>query len=567
MAAYLIAEEGPLSGLIVELIDAEEWTLGRDPDEATILLEDPMVSRKHVVLRKTPQGYILENLSSVNPATQNGKIVAEPILLNEGDILQIGSTFFRFSYETQNSKKEKFFENPEELSLMSFEDTEGSRWLLKVITGPNAGAEFFMKPGSSYIIGKDPAVSDIVLQDLSVSRQHARLSLDEEGNVFIEDLGSRNGVLINGQLALDKKKLTSQDAVALGTTTFLIIDKEQTHETLVSAHPLLSKKEEREEASLASSQEEIKKDWKEMRIQKKHLFLFGSSALVILLCLGATMALFKSEPIVEQQKNESKNIEAALKNFPAVQFSYNEPTSKVFLVGHVLTVVEKQEMLYLLNNIPYIRQIEDNVVVDELVWQNMNALLSSNASWEGVSIHAPTPGYFVMRGYLKTPDELQSLSDFINVNFPYLDRLQNQVVVESNLQIQIEGLITQMNLLNVQFQLSDGEVVLAGKIGENHTQELDHLIQKLKGIQGIRSVKNYVVVTSPSSTSSLVDLSSQYQITGFSKTDENNFFVVINGKILGKGDILDGMTIMALEISSVILEKDGVKFKINYNLQ
>src|SRR5580693_9061981 len=100
MAGYLIAEEGPLAGLIVRLEEGEEWTMGRDADEVSILLEDPQVSRKHVICYLTPEGYILENLSSVNPATQNGKVIVEPVLLREGDILQIGSTFFRFTEKT-----------------------------------------------------------------------------------------------------------------------------------------------------------------------------------------------------------------------------------------------------------------------------------------------------------------------------------------------------------------------------------------------------------------------------------------------------------------------------------
>ena len=95
MAGYLIAEEGPLAGLIISFEQGEEWTLGRDAEEVAIVLEDPMVSRKHVVCRHTAEGYILENFSSVNPATQNGKVITEPVLLKENDILQIGSTFFR----------------------------------------------------------------------------------------------------------------------------------------------------------------------------------------------------------------------------------------------------------------------------------------------------------------------------------------------------------------------------------------------------------------------------------------------------------------------------------------
>src|SRR5579883_2262625 len=97
MAAFLIGEEGPLAGLLIRFEEGEEWVLGRDPDVATQVLEDPMVSRRHVICRLTPEGYVLENLSAVNPATQNGKVITEPTLLREGDIIQVGSTFFRFS--------------------------------------------------------------------------------------------------------------------------------------------------------------------------------------------------------------------------------------------------------------------------------------------------------------------------------------------------------------------------------------------------------------------------------------------------------------------------------------
>src|SRR5579863_7373212 len=101
MNGYLIAEEGPLIGMTLAFAEGKEqpkeWVLGRDPDVADITLEDPMVSRRHVIIRQTPEGFVLENLSSVNPAMQNGKIIAESVLLREGDIIQIGNTFFRFT--------------------------------------------------------------------------------------------------------------------------------------------------------------------------------------------------------------------------------------------------------------------------------------------------------------------------------------------------------------------------------------------------------------------------------------------------------------------------------------
>jgi type III secretion system YscD/HrpQ family protein len=234
-------------------------------------------------------------------------------------------------------------------------------------------------------------------------------------------------------------------------------------------------------------------------------------------------------------------------------------------VGHVLTNVDKQELLYAMRGLPFIQEIDDNVVVDEYVWQNMNALLIANPAWQGVTIHSPSPGKFVMRGYLETSDEALALSDFINVNFPYLDRLENQVVVEGNLSTQIQSMLAEKGFGGINFQLTNGELVLAGRVDEKHKGSYDELVNKFKGLMGIRSVKNFVIPST--AETSRIDLSDKYQVTGYSKKDEKSAFVLVNGRIVAKGDLLDGMVITAVEPSVILLEKDGLKFRINYNLQ
>jgi type III secretion system YscD/HrpQ family protein len=576
MAGYLIAEEGPLGGLVVRFVEGEEWILGRDPDIAGQVLEDPMVSRKHVICRLTKEGYLLENLSSVNPATQNGKVITEPVLLREGDIIQIGSTFFRFSeHEPVSSlppssgyENEPVFEEPDDLSYDL--PTSQDRWMIKVISGPNTGAEFTLHPDHVYIVGKDPNVSDIVFQDLSVSRQHARLKVDPEGKVFIEDLGSRNGVIVNGELITDKKELSSQDLIALGTTSFLLIDRLETKETIFApaafsaAAPKAA--EEAPEEEIAAKETKKKRDWKELSFPKRHLTIAAGFALILLIVFISMIGLFSSKPIQVPQKNRAEQIKTALAPYHAVQFSWSgDGSGKLFLTGHVLTGVDHQELLYNLRNLGFVGMIEDNIVVDEYVWQNMNALLATNPDWIGVSIHSPSPGKFVMRGYIQTPEQAQALADYMNRQFPYLDRLDNQVVVGTNLNTQIQGMLTEKGYSGISFQLTNGELVLSGNAPESAMGEMNRLVEALKALRGIRSVKNFIVFSSEVSSRS--DISQKYQVTGSSIKDGKSFSVVINGKILSKGDILDGMVITDIDQSTVLLEKDGTKFKINYNLQ
>ncbi len=577
MAGFLIAEEGPLTGLVIRFEEGEEWVLGRDPDVSYQAIEDPMVSRKHVICRKTDEGYLLENLSAINPASINGKVMEETVLLQEGDTVQIGNVFFRFTLKDPAMVKEikeeveapTIYEEEDELGGLAFRGAANARWIIKVISGPNAGAEFGLHEGATLIIGKDPNTCDILFQDLSVSRQHAKIIAGKEGTVTIEDLGSLNKVRINGEEVEGATEVKSQDLIALGTTSFLAIDQEQTRETIVSPTagmeyaPPKTAEEKAEEAEERAEEAAAKKNWKKMIIPTRHLVLAGVFAVLLVLGLGGVFTLFKSEPIALVEGNEPKEIAKALKNFPEVEFSFNPSTGKLFILGHVMTEVDQQEMVYLLKSLSFVKSIEDNVIIDELVWENTNALLTKNSAWRGVNLTSMIPGHFVLRGYVGTLEEATNLSEYINLNFPYLDKLDNQVVVENTLEAQVQGILTENAFGNVTFQFGNGELILAGRVPSNEERKYNAMVADLKRIKGVRLVKNFVIFSTP--TSGIVDISSKYKVTGNSKYGNVNQYVVVNGKILSVGSNLDGMRITSMDNNSVFLEKDGIKYRINYN--
>ncbi len=66
----------------------------------------------------------------------------------------------------------------------------------------------------SYVIGRLDD-SDIVLPSTSVSRQHARVFV-EDGRCFIEDMGSANGVIVDGQRVLGKRDLGTASQIRVG---------------------------------------------------------------------------------------------------------------------------------------------------------------------------------------------------------------------------------------------------------------------------------------------------------------------------------------------------------------
>lgn len=80
----------------------------------------------------------------------------------------------------------------------------------------NAFPPIFIKPNTQYTIGRERSNSIVLVNDL-VSRFHSCLIVDNEGAVFAEDRGSRNGTLVNGVRIRERTKLKIDDKVTVGS--------------------------------------------------------------------------------------------------------------------------------------------------------------------------------------------------------------------------------------------------------------------------------------------------------------------------------------------------------------
>ncbi len=74
-------------------------------------------------------------------------------------------------------------------------------------------------------IGRDDD-NDVVLSDSGVSRQHTRI-FDKNGRPFVEDLGSSNGTLLNGERVVLPRELRSGDALAIGSALINFVELEE----------------------------------------------------------------------------------------------------------------------------------------------------------------------------------------------------------------------------------------------------------------------------------------------------------------------------------------------------
>jgi serine/threonine-protein kinase len=85
---------------------------------------------------------------------------------------------------------------------------------LKVVKGEDLGDVFQVQEGETKVFGRGSR-SDIVLRDVTVSRQHARVRM-QDGIGYAEDLGSRNGIILNGKAVKGEVRLSDRDFIDLG---------------------------------------------------------------------------------------------------------------------------------------------------------------------------------------------------------------------------------------------------------------------------------------------------------------------------------------------------------------
>jgi pSer/pThr/pTyr-binding forkhead associated (FHA) protein len=110
----------------------------------------------------------------------------------------------------------------EEAAISAELPEEGA--LLAVQKGPNVGESFTLsKPETS--LGRDPQ-SDIFLNDITVSRKHAIISL-KNGVFFLADAGSLNGTYLNST-RIEVEALKHKDEIQIGKFKLIFLEKGNT---------------------------------------------------------------------------------------------------------------------------------------------------------------------------------------------------------------------------------------------------------------------------------------------------------------------------------------------------
>jgi pSer/pThr/pTyr-binding forkhead associated (FHA) protein len=202
----LIIEAEPGERFVVPLKHGY-YSLGRAKGN-DIRLTEMNVSRQHARLIKRGDAFFIEDLESYNGTFVNAARLGDAEPIHDGDLIQIGDYVVLFEREGAAITE-----------LAAIVPAARAHRLL-MLEGPAPGSEYPLDKARLVVGRADEA--DISVNVGSVSRQHCEILALPGDRFEVIDLGSSNGVRVNGTL-LPRAILDADDVLALGDVSFKLL--------------------------------------------------------------------------------------------------------------------------------------------------------------------------------------------------------------------------------------------------------------------------------------------------------------------------------------------------------
>jgi len=226
----------------------DEITIGRKEGN-TIRLTERNVSRRHARIVKRSADYVLEDLASYNGIVVNNARLVEARPIRHGDEIRIGDYMLSILDEpgAQTAPQPPTPAAPPSEPIVpllsapapampaatngappaaalgkapdSSAVPESIRGLRLVFLAPAGVPPPVMLDRMPIVLGRSEG-AEVALPFSSISREHARLFLEDD-KLMIEDMGSSNGVQVNGEKT-KKAQLGPGDMVQLGVVEFRV---------------------------------------------------------------------------------------------------------------------------------------------------------------------------------------------------------------------------------------------------------------------------------------------------------------------------------------------------------
>lgn len=195
------------------LVPEEGLVVGRG-DECGLCLPEKAVSRRHARLYFHEGELVVEDEGSANGVYVEGVRADGPTIVEVGQRMRIGT--FGVLVDDDSKEPEPEDAEPSEVSATPIATSPESAApytpQLVARDGPYKGERFLLNEGET-TVGRVPG-NDVILDDASVSRRHAKL-VRNEGTFTLFDLRSSNGTRVNGS-KISRTELKDGDAILFG---------------------------------------------------------------------------------------------------------------------------------------------------------------------------------------------------------------------------------------------------------------------------------------------------------------------------------------------------------------
>lgn len=202
--------------------------IGRD-SENDIQIPLSSVSRKHARLFEEKGQWFIEDIGSASGTRVNTELLDanQPRQLADSDVIEIVHATITV-YLTPFDKLETDLE--EKTSVVAqrmvrgiIDKSEQNDPYLIALNGSSEGRKAAISISvQEFVVGRADS-ADLSINDASLSRRHARITR-EWNDIYIEDLGSKNGVVVNGRKISSLTRIKDGDRIYLGTLHLAFMD-------------------------------------------------------------------------------------------------------------------------------------------------------------------------------------------------------------------------------------------------------------------------------------------------------------------------------------------------------
>jgi pSer/pThr/pTyr-binding forkhead associated (FHA) protein len=212
IALAKVTWENPETGTQQEyvLVEGVSVSIGRSP-ENEIYIPEKTVSRHHASITYKAGVFVITDAGSANGVFVNDIKVEEPYPLIHGDVIRLYLPTLKFMAVVPEGLGDPVKDRVDE-------EAKGPRPRILITSGSLAGTEVAMtKDVMTFGRAIANAPWEIPLPDHAVSRPHARIYV-QDGVWYLEDLGSSNGTMVEGEYITKPIMLQDGTTITVGET-------------------------------------------------------------------------------------------------------------------------------------------------------------------------------------------------------------------------------------------------------------------------------------------------------------------------------------------------------------